>query len=96
MTTPLGAIGAVSPAASGSAPAPAQNDVKQGEAFERMLLGQLTKTLVDSAMPADEEGSAAAGAYRQMLPDALTEALMSGGGVGLAAKHAGASTKEAA
>ena len=50
-----------------------------------MLLGQLTKTLVDSAMPSDERGRARPPcAYKEMLPDALTEALMSGGGIGLA------------
>jgi hypothetical protein len=35
-------------------------------------------------MPDDPEAAAATGAYKQMLPDALTEALMSGGGTGLA------------
>jgi Rod binding domain-containing protein len=35
-------------------------------------------------MPSDPESAAATGAYKQMLPDALTEALMSGGGIGLA------------
>ena len=55
-----------------------------GEGFEKMLLGQLTKQLIDSAMPEGEQTSAATGTYKQMLPDALTEALMSGGGIGLA------------
>jgi hypothetical protein len=32
----------------------------------------------------EEGGSAAVTAYKDMLPDALTEALMSGGGIGLA------------
>ena len=67
---------------------------KAGEGFERMLLGQLTKELVESAMPEDQAASAATGAYRQMLPDALTEALMSGGGIGLAQQLA-AATKAA-
>ena len=40
---------------------------------------------LDSALPSDGESAAATNAYRDMLPDALTEALMSGGGIGLAA-----------
>ena len=53
--------------------------------FERMLLGQLTKVLVDSALPSGDDASPAVSAYKDMLPDAMTEALMSGGGIGLAA-----------
>ena len=58
--------------------------VKDFEGFEKLLVGQLTKELVETAMPDDGEAAAATGAYKQMLPDALTEALMSGGGIGLA------------
>ena len=84
MIEPVGATGAATPAAAAKTKTDAQ---KQGEGFERLLLGQLTKTLVDSALPAAEGGgaSAAVSAYKDMLPDALTEALMSGGGIGLAA-----------
>jgi hypothetical protein len=83
---PVAATGAASPAA-----ATTKTDArKQGEAFERILLGQLTKTLVDSALPADGEGAAATDAYKGMLPDALTEALVSGGGIGLASALQGA------
>jgi hypothetical protein len=63
---------------------------KEHEGFERMLLGQLTKELVETAMPDDPQAAAATGAYKQMLPDALTEALMSGGGIGLAQQLADA------
>ena len=75
---------------------PAATDASKeaGEGFERMLLGQLTKQLVESAMPEDEAASAPTRAYKQMLPDALTEALMSGGGIGLAQQLA-AATKAA-
>ena len=85
MTQALTGIGGVQ-AASGPAatPAPDTNAQKAAEGFERLLLGQLTKALVDSALPADGMAAAATGAYREMLPDALTEALMSGGGIGLA------------
>ena len=87
--TQLSGIGGVTPAApterAGSLPGAKQtNEEKAAEGFERLLLGQLTKALVDSSLPADKAASAATGAYREMLPDALTEALMSGGGIGLA------------
>jgi Rod binding domain-containing protein len=85
VTPPVTAVGPA--AATGAAPAaaPAAGRDEQGEGFERVLLGQLTKTLVDSALGADEATSAAVTAYKDLLPDALTEALMSGGGIGLAA-----------
>ena len=66
-----------------------------GEGFEKMLLGQLTKQLVDSALPDNPESSAATSTYKQMLPDALTEALMSGGGIGLAQQLAAATNEKA-
>lgn len=76
--------GAASVATTSAAKGPAADAKKAGEGFERMLLTQLTTQLADSAMPQDDEASAATSTYRQMLPDALTEALMSGGGIGLA------------
>jgi Rod binding domain-containing protein len=91
--TPIAGIGGVAVATAPTPPAAADRQATEhGEGFERLLLGQLTKQLVDSAMPADAESSAATGAYRQMLPDALTEALMSAGGIGLAKQLADAST----
>jgi Rod binding domain-containing protein len=93
--TPDAVTGAASAPAVASAPPAKGSEARQaGEGFERMLLGQLTKQLVDSAMPEGEAASAATGAYKQMLPDALTEALMSGGGIGLAQQLA-AATKAA-
>jgi len=95
MTAPISAAGAVQAPLTATADAAATKaqqqgaagktteTSKQGEAFERMLVGQLTKTLIDSALPEDAT-SAATAAYKDMLPDALTEALMSGGGIGLA------------
>ena len=88
-------IGGTSAAAATTAPAAAKSSSaadQQAQGFERLLLGQLTKELVDSAMPADDTASAATNSYRQLLPDALTEALMSGGGIGLAQQLATAST----
>lgn len=68
---------------------------KAGKAFESMLVGQLTKQLVESAMPDNPEASAATSTYKQMLPDALTEALMSGGGIGLAQQLSAATNAKA-
>jgi Rod binding domain-containing protein len=83
MTIPaVGSVGAV--AATPVAKQPDPKTVENFEGFEKLLLGQLTKQLVESAIPSDGEAAAATGAYKQMLPDALTEALMSGGGIGLA------------
>lgn len=92
MSLPISAAGAVQAptTATNAATATPQSGkaksqaTKEAQAFEQMLVGQLTKTLVDSAMPEDAASSAATTAYRDMLPDALTEALMSGGGIGLA------------
>ena len=84
-TAPAGAAGATS-----AQPAAADKATEAGEGFERMLLGQLTRTLIDSALPEDEATSAVTNAYKDQLPDALTEALMSGGGIGLAATLKGA------
>jgi Rod binding domain-containing protein len=86
VTPPVSAVGGTSAAApAAGAPAVDKTAQEQGEGFERMLLGQLTKSLVDSALGTDDASSAAVTAYKDMLPDALTEALMSGGGIGLAA-----------
>jgi Rod binding domain-containing protein len=55
--------------------------------FERQLVEQLAKGLVQTAQPAedeDAEGGAAAGFYREMLPGTLADAVAKGGGIGLA------------
>lgn len=79
-------IGGVSAAQAATTAAAKTDDktVENFKGFEKLLVGQLTKQLVESAIPSDGEAAAATGAYKQMLPDALTEALMSGGGIGLA------------
>ena len=83
MTLPISAL----PPAGGAAPAePAAKtglSKKDAEGFERMLLAQLSKTLVESAT-GDKEASGAAGVYADLLPDALTQSLMDAGGIGLA------------
>ena len=56
--------------------------------FERMLLGELTKAMADTAKPADGDDSqpedAASSMYMQMLPDQLADAVTANGGLGLA------------
>jgi Rod binding domain-containing protein len=54
--------------------------------FERMLLGELTKAMADTAKPADgdQSGDAASSMYMQMLPDQLADAVTKNGGLGLA------------
>jgi Rod binding domain-containing protein len=55
--------------------------------FERMLLGELTKAMAETAKPAggeDDNKDAAASMYMQMLPDHLADAVTQNGGIGLA------------
>ena len=62
--------------------------------FERMLLGELTKAMADTAKPADGSDSdsgdggqpqdAVSSMYMQMLPDQLADAVTANGGLGLA------------
>ena len=54
--------------------------------FERMLLGELTKAMAETAKPSDEDqsGDAASTMYMQMLPDQLADAVTANGGLGLA------------
>ena len=63
---------------------------RAGLAFERMLLVQLTQQLARTAEPEGEESSAATGAYRDLLPGALADAIVAGGGIGLAQHLPGA------
>jgi Rod binding domain-containing protein len=55
--------------------------------FERMLLGELTKQMAETAKPADGDDNqqdAASNMYMQMLPDQLADAVTANGGTGLA------------
>jgi Rod binding domain-containing protein len=55
--------------------------------FERELLGQLMQSMNATAQgdgSEDDSGDAATSTYKQMLPDQLTDAVISGGGTGLA------------
>ena len=79
----VGAIGGgAMPLPAGSAP---RTDAERaGLAFERMLLVQLTQQLAKTAEPEGETSSAASAAYRDLLPGAMADALIAGGGIGLA------------
>jgi Rod binding domain-containing protein len=81
-------------------PAEVRNGTKQDKkayeaalGFERMLLGELTKAMADTAKPAGsgddstDDGQpqdAASSMYQQLLPDQLADAVSAGGGLGLA------------
>lgn len=51
--------------------------------FERMLLVQLTRQLAKTA-DGEEGSSAATQAYRDLLPGVMADAIVAGGGIGLA------------
>ena len=54
-------------------------------AFERQLVGELTKQLAATAAPEDDAStSAATKTYRDMLPGTLADSIMAEGGLGLA------------
>jgi Rod binding domain-containing protein len=61
-----------------------QQEYRSALAFERVLLGQLTKAMQASISADDEGASAATEAYKNMLPDTMADALVANGGIGLA------------
>ena len=85
---------ALPPIDQASLPAEVRNGSKQDKkayqaalGFERMLLGELTKAMADTAKPADGDDKpedAASAMYMQMLPDQLADAVTAHGGLGLA------------
>ena len=86
---------ALPPIDQASLPAEVRNGSKQDKkayqaalGFERMLLGELTKAMAETAKPADgDEGQTqdvASSIYLQMLPDQLADAVTAHGGLGLA------------
>ena len=78
----VGSIGGATPLPPGQEP---RTDAERaGLGFERMLLVQLTQQLARTAQPEGEESSAASEAYRGLLPGALADAIVAGGGIGLA------------
>jgi hypothetical protein len=73
-----------------SAPAARRQAYEAGLQFERVLVQQLTQELEQTAQPQGEDADPAGGAYAQLLPDALTDGVMSAGGLGLARTFADA------
>ena len=78
-------------------PAEVRKDGKQGKeayaaalGFERALLGELTKTMAETAKPVDggddegESQDSATSTYMDMLPDQLADGIQQNGGLGLA------------
>jgi Rod binding domain-containing protein len=62
-----------------------RTEYDQALAFERQLVGELTRQLAATAAPADDEStSAASKTYRDMLPGTLADSIMAEGGLGLA------------
>lgn len=68
--------------------ASAQKDYRTALAFERELVGQLTKAMQSTVKNDDDDGSdgtdAATKTYTDMLPGTMADALEAGGGIGLA------------
>jgi hypothetical protein len=67
-----------------------QREYALGVEFERMLVQQLTSQLAQSAEPhgeesGAEEGDAASSVLSSMIPGALADGVVAGGGLGLAA-----------
>ena len=56
---------------------------RAGLAFERMLLVQLTQQLAKTSEAEGEASRAATQACRDLLPGALADAMIAGGGIGL-------------
>jgi Rod binding domain-containing protein len=88
------------PAAIRNGDTAAKQAYQVGLSFEQMLVDQLSQQLTATAgLDGSTDGSsddssgatgtdAATGAYAQMLPDALSSSVMSGGGLGVAAQIA--------
>jgi Rod binding domain-containing protein len=87
MTVPaVPPAGALDAAAARRTAAPSADAATRGaQAFERMLLEQLTTQLAATAAPDEDEASPATAAYRDLLPAAMATALADAGGIGIAA-----------
>ena len=77
------AAGAALPPEIRAAEKPVQDAYRSALAFERVLLGQVTKAM-QSTTGGGEGAGAATEAYRNMLPDTMADAIIAGGGIGLA------------
>jgi len=52
--------------------------------FERMLVSELAKSMSKTAQDDSESADAATSTYRDMLPNAMADGIVAGGGLGLA------------
>ena len=75
--------GTVLPADVRAAGPGAQQEYRTALAFERVLMGQLTKAM-QATVGGEDDGDAGTKAYHDMLPDTMADALVSNGGTGLA------------
>ena len=73
-----------------SAPPARQQAYTAALGFEQLLVQQLSQSLADSAQGTfdgtGDGGTGATNPYASLLPDALTQGVMNGGGLGLAAQ----------
>jgi Rod binding domain-containing protein len=77
--------GTVLPASVRNASPDEQRDYRTAMAFERVLIGQLTKAMQATVPGEDDDATAATKTYRELLPGTMADALVAGGGIGLAA-----------
>jgi Rod binding domain-containing protein len=77
--------GTVLPAGVRNASPGDQRDYRTALAFERVLIGQLTTAMQATVPGEDDDAGAATKTYREMLPGTMADALVAGGGIGLAA-----------
>lgn len=80
---------ALLPAAVRDGDAQRKQDYQAALAFERVLVGQMTEAMTkgaDALGSDDEPADAATAQLKQTLPQTLADALMSAGGIGLAAQ----------
>ncbi len=79
-----------------SAPPARKHAYEAGLGFEQLLVQQLSQSMVDSTSDGSDDGGdapsclGAGSPYASLLPDALSQGVMSGGGLGLAKQIADA------
>lgn len=80
------AVGAIESAGLRTGTAAERRSAEVAVAFERLLLGELTKQIADPELVAGgSQPSGATASLLGQLPDVLADSLSQGGGIGLAA-----------
>lgn len=77
--------GAVTPTGVKTRTAEDRSSAQQAMAFERILLGELTKVLADPDVVSGGQAGGATSMLLGQMPDVMADALSKGGGIGLAA-----------